>query len=132
MPDYTNLDLRHGDGIWRRSILEGIPVADGTLDAVRASHVLEHIPAGEPRLFVFNEVHRVLKPHGTFTVIVPLLVDWHAVADPTHVSFWVEESFGYFDGSQGANADYGMAPWTTLDLTTYHGWEGHWTGRPVK
>lgn len=129
---YTNLDPAHGEGLWRRSILEGIPVTDSSVTAVRASHVMEHIHAGPDRLYVMNEVHRVLKPHGTFTVIVPLVGSWQAIADPTHVSFWVPESFDYFDGSMAANADYGMALWNTLDFTVYHGWEGHWTARPVK
>lgn len=129
---YTNLDPVHGDGLWRRSILSGIPVPDTSVTAVRASHVLEHVHAGPDRIFVFNEVHRVLVPHGTFTVILPLLVDWHAIADPTHVSFWCEESFHYFDGRMAAHADYGISLWETLDFTVYHGWEGHWTGRPVK
>jgi hypothetical protein len=126
-----NLDSTHGQGDWKRRIQDGIPAADRTVQAVRASHVLEHIPAGQERIGVFNEVWRVLVDGGTFEVIVPLLVGtWHAVADPTHVSFWVVESFHYFDGSKAPQATYGIRPWRTLELTVADGWEGHWVGTP--
>lgn len=142
---FVNLDPAHGEREWKfalgEELISGvghryflrIPVEDGTVDAVRASHVLEHVPAGAARLWFFNEVHRVLKPGGTFQVIVPMLTGtWHAIADPTHVSFWVPESFGYFDGSLAAHADYGIRPWTTHDQFVSQGWEGHWFGSPVK
>lgn len=130
---FINLDPVHGTGEWQRRIQDGIPVPDGTLDAARASHVMEHIPAGSgpgERIWVMNEVHRALKPGGTFEIIVPLLVGtWHAVADPTHVSFWVKESFHYFDGLFAANASYGISLWETDSLDVVDGWEGHWVGR---
>ncbi|MGE3298582.1 MAG: class I SAM-dependent methyltransferase [Porticoccaceae bacterium] len=43
-------------------------IASGTVDAVRASHVLEHIP--EPNLFL-AELARILRPGGALLVIVP-------------------------------------------------------------
>lgn len=142
MDGYRNLDPAHGEGIYRFAIgidreyrtddPRPIPAGDGTVEAVRASHVMEHIPAGAPRLWVMNEVHRVLAPGGTFTIIVPLIGTWHAIADPTHVSFWVPESFNYFDGTQAPHADYGILPWETIDFTINKGWEGHWFARPVK
>jgi SAM-dependent methyltransferase len=80
-----------------------------------------------------NEAHRVLKPGGVFEVIVPIVNDpltWHAIADPTHVSFWVPESFHYFDGLFAANADYGIRLWSTLELEVRGGFECHWKGTP--
>jgi SAM-dependent methyltransferase len=120
---FVNLDPAHGEGEWRRKVQEGIPVPDGSCDVVRASHVLEHIPAGQERIDVFNEVHRALRPGGEFHIIVPLvgwtdnegkghMVDsWHPYADPTHVSFWwFPESLFYFvDGP--VYADYGIEKW---------------------
>lgn len=130
---HINLDPVHGTGQWKRRIQDGIPVDDGALDGARASHVMEHIPAGSgdgERIWVMNEVWRALKPGGTFEIIVPLLVGtWHAVADPTHVSFWVKESFHYFDGLFAANASYGIHLWETVSLDVVDGWEGHWIGR---
>lgn len=131
-PGWVNLDSRNGDGDWRRMAQDTPwPAADNSIDGIRASHVMEHIPAGQPRIDVMNEAHRVLKPGGVFEIIVPLLVGtWHAVADPTHVSFWVKESFHYFDGLFAANADYGIRLWETLELEVVDGWEGHWKGTP--
>jgi SAM-dependent methyltransferase len=131
-PGYTNLDPVHGVGEWKRYAQDTPwPVGDNSVEAMRASHIMEHIPAGmDHRVKVMNEAHRVLKPGGIFEIVVPLLVGtWHAIADPTHVSFWVKESFHYFDGLFAANAHYGISLWETVDLTVRDGWEGIWVGR---
>ncbi len=47
---------------------ERLPYADGTVDEVLASHILEHIPNWED---VVLDVARVLKPGGIFEVRVP-------------------------------------------------------------
>ena len=130
---WVNLDPVNGTGEWRRPAQEvPWPVADGGVEAIRAAHVLEHIPAGEPRLAVMNEAHRVLRPGGVFEVRVPnaLSGTWHAFADPTHVSFWCVESFHYFDGLFAANADYGIRPWETLELRVQGDNEILWKGTP--
>ena len=96
-PGWANLDPIHGVGKWRRSAAKTPwPSPAGTVEAIRASHVLEHLPAGEPRIRTMNEALRVLRPDGIFAVSVPMFPTWRAIADPTHVSFWVPESFGYF------------------------------------
>jgi SAM-dependent methyltransferase len=141
-PGYINLDVNHGEGEWRRRIQEGIPRPDETVASVRASHVMEHIPAGDERIFVMNEVHRVLIPHGTFEIFVPVVGaygivhgGWQAFADPTHVSFWYfPESWLYFcDGNAiKADADYGIKLWSRLansDAELRGGWEAHVTLR---
>ena len=109
-PGFVNLDPVHGEGDLRRRVQDGIPLPDLSVDEVRASHVLEHVPAPD-RVAVFNEVWRVLKPGGRFEVIVPLFPDWGAIADPTHVSYWVEQSFWYFTGRMTPCAEYGISPW---------------------
>jgi SAM-dependent methyltransferase len=133
-PGWINLDSRNGHGEWARMAQQTPwPTGDNTVDAIRASHVMEHIPAGQERIDVMNEAHRVLKPGGVFEIIVPIVNDplsWHAIADPTHVSFWVLESFHYFDGHFAANADYGIRLWQTLELEVRGGFECHWKGTP--
>lgn len=125
-----NLDPVHGIGKWKRRAQDLYwPTGDWTAEAVNASHVMEHIPAGQERILVFNEAYRVLRPGGTFTVTVPLFPTWQALADPTHVSYWVPESFAYFDGSWHYDADYGIKIWETVSFTVREGWEGCWTGR---
>lgn len=128
---WINLDPIHGYGDWKRYAQEiPWPVADNTVDGLRASHVMEHILAGDDRINVMNEAWRVLKPGCLFEIIVPLMVGtWHAVADPTHRSFFCLESFRYFDGVFAANADYGIRLWETVSLEIEHGWEGHWIGK---
>lgn len=130
---WVNLDPVNGTGEWRRPAQDvPWPVADGGVEAIRAAHVMEHIPAGAPRLAVMNEAHRVLRPGGVFEVRVPncLSGTWHAFADPTHVSFWCVESFHYFDGLFAANADYGIRPWETLELRVQGDNEILWKGTP--
>ena len=110
------------------------PAPDGSVGALRASHVMEHIPAGAPRLAVMNEAHRVLALGGVFEIIVPVLkpligtsISWESIADPTHVSLWCLESFHYFDGLFAANADYGLKYWETKELGP---WINPNTGEP--
>ena len=92
-----NLDPYYGEGPWRKPAQElPWPAVDDSITRVRASHVLEHIPAGEPRINVFNEAHRVLIPGGIFAIDVPRFPHDAAVSDPTHVSFFVPDSFIYF------------------------------------
>jgi ubiquinone/menaquinone biosynthesis C-methylase UbiE len=108
------------------------PTPDDSVDAIRASHILEHVPAGQERIDIFNEAHRVLRPGGVFEVILPLMTgSWHAIADPTHVSFWCRESFHYFTGAYAANADYGIKLWTEVEWFVNDGFEGHWKGTPA-
>jgi predicted SAM-dependent methyltransferase len=131
-PGWINLDPYNGEGEWKRFAQDTPwPTGDSSVRNIRASHVMEHIPAGNDRISVMNEAHRVLRRGGVFEIIVPLLVGtWHAVADPTHVSYWVKESFHYFDGLFAPNADYGIKLWQTLELEIVDGWEGHWKGTP--
>lgn len=139
-PGWSNLDPVNGSPAELRRLAQDVPwpLADGSVGAVRASHVMEHIPAGQDRISVMNECHRVLTPGGTFEIIVPLIcgsepgtpLHWAALADPTHVSFWVPASFEYFDGTKAPCADYGLKLWETVSYETRGGWEGVWVGRP--
>lgn len=121
---HVNLDPIHGEGRWRRAAQDTPwPAPDASVEQIRASHVLEHIPAGQPRIDVLNEAWRVLRPGGQLEVIVPHFGTWQAHADPTHVSFWVPESFSYLDRSFGPEADYGIKPWQSLKMWIRDGWE---------
>lgn len=114
-PQSINLDPVHGKGEWRRYAQDlPWPADDGTVSTISARHVMEHIPAGQPRIDVMNEAHRVLIPRGIFKILVPLFPTWQAIADPTHVSLWCRESFDYFV-KPIANADYGIRYWVLKD-----------------
>lgn len=96
------------------------PWADSSVDEIYCSHFIEHLPArdvetrdlrvrdtekGHPPyedfldkdfLFCFfDECHRILKPGGVITVIVPALKSVRAFQDPTHRRFITQETFLY-------------------------------------
>ena len=120
-PGFVNLDPLYGEGAFRRRAQDGpFPLADDSVEEARCSHLMEHIPAGDERIFVMNEVHRVLVPGGLFEVVVPLFPGWGAIADTTHVSLWVEQSFWYFTGQWAAELSrgYGIRRWEMASWTT--------------
>lgn len=75
------------------------PWSDGTVDEVRASHVLEHIP-DVPAFMA--EAHRVLAPHGVLDITVPHGDHPNARIDPTHVRQFLPLSMEFWTG----NPDY--------------------------
>lgn len=115
----------------------------GCADEVYSSHFMEHIPRGQPLINVMNEAWRVLKPGGTFTMVVPLvgftsptgvgqlISGWQPYADPTHVNFWwFPEALLYFcEGPFKPNADYGIKVWAQLGayvLNAHEDMPGSW------
>lgn len=71
------------------------PFEDDTFDELRCWHVLEHIER-KHLISVMNEMQRVLKVGGVADIEVPVFPYWTAIADPTHISFFVPQSFAYF------------------------------------
>jgi hypothetical protein len=70
-PGYRPLGSINGTAIYP------LPFADGSVDAIRASHVLEHFPHAEvPE--VLADWTRALKPGGTLRIAVP---DFKAIAE---------------------------------------------------
>jgi len=63
-------NVRYGD------IVRGLPVADGTVDAIYASHILEHLALDDFHVALRN-TWRLLKAGGVFRLIVPDL-RWRA------------------------------------------------------
>lgn len=152
---YVNFDPMRNDAWGGRLGYDRIPVEDASVEAAYASHVMEHIPQGQPRIDALNEVWRILKPGAPFEIIVPCVGwtdhadndhrptrppgttgsggphhnGWQAYGDPTHTSFWwYPESFWYL-GKPGfsANADYGMSEWTLGEMYLADLWEAHVT-----
>lgn len=70
-----------------------LPFADGVLERVHCSHVLEHV---DRFLELMEELHRVLAPEGRLTVVVPHLSFFGSYTDPTHRRFFGYHSFDYF------------------------------------
>lgn len=77
-------------------VSKGLPYEDSTVEEIRAYDFLEHIPLGKT-VGVIEEIWRVLKPGGIFESFTPdAEYGQGAFQDPTHVSFWVENSWKYF------------------------------------
>ena len=71
----------------------GIPLPDNSVGVINASHVLEHL---RDPLFSMREIHRVLADGGWAFIEVPSTDGRGAWQDPTHVSYWNQNSFGYY------------------------------------
>jgi SAM-dependent methyltransferase len=67
---------------------EPYPFADDSCDEIRASHFLEHSNVNH----VFDEVHRLLRPGGTFLVVVPYANSAEGMF-PGHNIFFTERFF---------------------------------------
>jgi len=69
------------------------PFPEDSFDKIVARNLLEHLP---DTVAVFREVHRLLKPGGTFYFEVPHFSCCDMYKDPTHKSFYTYDTVGYF------------------------------------
>jgi SAM-dependent methyltransferase len=79
-----------------------------SIHSIRAKDFLEHIPHCKDSnckhspyynrcvTSLIKEIHRVLKPGGWFISMTPSTDGRGAFQDPTHVSFWNNNSFWYY------------------------------------
>ena len=88
---WKTVDIRGGDftadlnGRW--------PFEDNSVGAIRAWDILEHLP---DKIHSMNEMHRVLVPGGWVLSGTPSTDGRGAFQDPTHVSYWNQNSFWYY------------------------------------
>lgn len=75
--------------------LEGslAPAGYGQWEKIRAHHVLEHIRNLCP---LMDELWMLLTPGGELDIEVPCFPHGASVVDPTHVRFFIPETFDYF------------------------------------
>jgi len=81
------------------------PFEDCQFTEILADNVLEHV---EDIITCMNELHRIMKPGGILEIIVPKFPSFGAIVDPTHIRFFIEETFFYFID---ANKSPGTKPW---------------------
>lgn len=74
---------------------EVIPLPDNYAIEVNATDFLEHINNNK-RIHIMTEIWRILKPDGLFYSMTPSTDGRGAFQDPTHYSFWNENSFWYY------------------------------------
>lgn len=78
-----------------------LPYADGAVDNIRASHVLEHFPHRQVPS-VLADWARALKPGGTLSIAVP---DFQKIAE-NYLSGVPQNTVGYVMGGQIDEADF--------------------------
>jgi glycosyltransferase involved in cell wall biosynthesis len=93
-----NLDLE--DGNFRWDLNNGIPLEDNSVGAIWASHIIEHL---HDKHMIMKEIHRVLVDGGWAFIQVPSTDGRGAFQDPTHVSYWNENSFWYYTRADKAD-----------------------------
>lgn len=71
------------------------PWGDNTVSEIRAYDILEHLKSP---IHTMNEAYRVLRPGGTFDIMVPTTDGRGWAQDPTHVCWppWNRNSFFYY------------------------------------
>lgn len=91
------------------------PTEDETFEEIYCSGVLEQILENESLVYAMNECHRVLKPTGMLTVIVPSAKFSNAFKDPMDVRQFTEPTFKYFEAEsqeyKSFGSVYGFKPW---------------------
>lgn len=86
-----NVDLEEGNVQW--DLDNGIPLPDNSVGVLNASHIIEHL---HDKHKIMCEIHRVLADGGWAFIEVPSTDGRGAFQDPTHVSYWNENSFWYY------------------------------------
>ena len=108
LADWTNLDGRHGDVIYPL----GTAFPDGSVDEIRASHVLEHFPHAETAA-VLKDWVRALKPGGLLRLAVP---DLRIVAEQYLAGAMVPTE-GYLMGGQVDALDFHKSAFDAAKLS---------------
>lgn len=91
---YQSLDII--DGV---DLEQGIPLPDNSVGVIRAHDALEHI---RDQRKLMAEIHRVLVDGGWLLSLTPSTDGRGAFQDPTHVSYWNQNSFYYWTRPQQA------------------------------
>lgn len=91
-PGYFTVDIRKTSDL-QADLNEGIPLPDNSVGVLNASHILEHL---HDKTKIMGEIHRVLAHGGWAFIEVPSTDGRGAFQDPTHVSYWNENSFLYY------------------------------------
>jgi glycosyltransferase involved in cell wall biosynthesis len=98
---YKSVDLKNADII--ADLNESIPLPDNSVGVIRAWDILEHL---KDKQKIMSEIHRVLADGGWLLVGVPSTDGRGAFQDPTHVSYWNENSFWYWTRKEQAKYIY--------------------------
>lgn len=98
---YEVVDIKNGD--ITADLNERWPFEDNSVGVVNASHLFEHLPDKHHSM---SELHRVLADKAWAFIEVPSTDGRGAFQDPTHVSYWNQNSFWYYTRRQQAQFIY--------------------------
>jgi len=79
------------------------PFADGSFDAIRAIHVVEHL---SDVIGAMEEFHRLVRPGGRIFIVTPHYTDFSSFCDPTHRWHLNSFSFRFFGEDHGGYGYY--------------------------
>lgn len=111
----------------------GWPLADGSVDYLRASHFVEHVPAPfwdprrlrmvYPMVEFMREAHRVCRHGATVELVHPNLQSVRAFQDPTHCHYLPAQLWAYADRTwrQANDLDHDPYPHQVHMITTHVG-----------
>ena len=98
-------------------------MTDSSVGVIRAADFLEHVV---DQVELLNEIHRVLAPDGLLLSCTPSTDGRGAFQDPTHVSFWNENSWWYYtDPALAKYVPAITARFQTSRLVTYFPTDWH-------
>lgn len=117
---YIGIDLKNADVV--ADLNKGIPFSDNSVGVVRAYDALEHLT---DKRKIMEEIHRVLVPGGLLLSQTPSTDGRGAWQDPTHVSFWNENSFWYWTRPEQMQYIRNDKKFFESKLTTYFPNEWH-------
>lgn len=94
---WTTLDIVPFEGIDIVADAEkGIPLEDNSVDHVFTQDFMEHLHP-EKKVFVINEIWRILKNGGTMEHYIPNAGSRNDFGSPSHLSHWNLQQFEHFD-----------------------------------
>lgn len=95
----------------------GLPFKNNSIDGIHSNYFLEH---SVDIIAVFKEIYRVCKNGAVIELTVPYYTSINAFKDPTHKTFFTEDTFRYFSSDQWYGSDYGIGTNLQLVKIKYH------------
>ncbi|MEY4239824.1 MAG: hypothetical protein RL339_2425 [Pseudomonadota bacterium] len=126
---------RFPDGVRYGDIVKGLPVPDGSVDGLYASHVLEHLALEDMRLALKRSL-ALLRPGGVFRLIVPDLASaaqayCAALGDPEAAHRFMRATYlGREHGGCAGGSGGPMGTPTISGCMTIRRWRLNWS-RPA-
>lgn len=96
-PGFINVDIYPFEGTEIVcDITKGVPLEDGSVDYIYSQDFMEHLPP-ESKVFVINEIGRLLKVGGRMEHFIPNGGSRNDFGSPSHLSHWNLQQFEHFD-----------------------------------